>query len=355
MLGLVALAAPGHACELCDGPGSSFVSLQNHIETWPLAAVAVPEHTDAEGRTRFRITEVLKGTPELRVGDRVTPEGKRVIAPRQLWVLLGVESDLALGTVLMLRPATASFLRAIPGLPPPDRPAERLRALVPWLQHADPLVSASARKEFAEAPYAAVRATARLVPLDPLLEVLANPRAAASSRGTLFLLLGLRAGPAERKRLGTWMRDPAIQAAPGYAALLAAWLMSTKAAGLEAIHRALAAPGADRGSIGRALVLALGFHARNEDDLSRLQILAELDRLLESEGLLEAIAPELVRLEAWGALEAVMSAYERSPGPSTLGREAVIAYLRAHPGRKAEAYRAALERAAAPAAKGEGN
>ena len=41
VLVLFGLHAPrALACELCDGPGSAFVSLQQHVETWPEVAFA---------------------------------------------------------------------------------------------------------------------------------------------------------------------------------------------------------------------------------------------------------------------------------------------------------------------------
>ncbi|MDF1702455.1 MAG: hypothetical protein P1V36_14995, partial [Planctomycetota bacterium] len=247
------------------------------------------------------------------------------------------------GTVLMLRPATLTFLKAAPRLPPTDKPAARLRALVPWLRHADPMVSASARKEFADASYEAMKAAAREVRPDDLLRTLADPEAAPASRSPLFLLVGLSGGAAERKRLGTWMADPLVQRAPGYDALLAAWVTMTGPEGLATIEALFENPKLGRAIVGGAYVRALGFQARNERALTRPQVIAALHRLLAEPACFGVTLEELARLEAWGELDAVVAAYgrHRAKAPWTLGP--VLRYLEAHPAARARTVRDRLQ------------
>jgi hypothetical protein len=329
-------SGPTEACELCDGPGSSFVSLQNHISTWPLVALGEPVGRTREGRLQFKITRVLKGGRNLAIGARVAPRGASAVLPGHVWLLLGAKANFQLGTVLMLRPATLDFLLAAPRLPSTKEPAKRLRALLPWLRHADPMVAASARKEFAEAPFEAVRTVARYVVTDDLLATLAKPEAAATSRGALFLLVGLSGGPAERKRLGTWLQDPAMQRAPGFDALLAAWLMLTGPEGVIPIERILRDPKVEATIVGSAYVRALGFHARNTKVLRRPQVLGALHQLLNRPAFFGTTLSELVRLEAWGELEPVLAAYESQKAKAPWMVGPVLRYLAAHPSPEAK-------------------
>jgi len=342
LLALVALPR-ADSCELCDGPGSSFVSLQNHISTWPLVAIGEPVGRTREGRVQFKITRVLKGGRNLVVGAKVAPRGASAVLPGHVWLLLGVKANFQVGTVLMLRPATLDFLLAAPRLPPTDQPAKRLKALVPWLRHADPMVAASARKEFAEAPFAAVEAAARDVVADDLITTLANPQAAATSRGALFLLVGLSGGASARKRLGTWMRDPAMQRAPGFDALLAAWLMLTGAEGLAPIQQLLRGPKVEPTLVGTAFVRALGFHARNTKVLRRPQVLAALHALLDHAAFFATTLHELTRLKAWGELEPILAVYERQKAEAPWLVGPVLRYLAAHPSKDAKRAHARIE------------
>ncbi|MDA1196246.1 MAG: hypothetical protein O2894_13835, partial [Planctomycetota bacterium] len=302
-----------------------------------------------EGRVQFEITRILKGDKTLVPGARVAPRGASAALPGHAWLLLGQKANFVGGTVLMLRPATLDFLLATPRLPPADKPAERLSVLVPWLKHPDPMVAASARKEFAEAPFAAVRAAAERVTPEDLVPTLADPASAASSRGALFLLLGLVGGADERKLLSAWMRDTAMQRAAGFDALLAAWLFLTGPEGLIPIRALRAGSSTEAVIVGGAFVRTLLFHARNTEVLPRASVLAELTALMEDAAIYGVAVEALGRLEAWDRLPVVLAAYERlrEQAPWTIGP--TLRYLEAHPGEDAKAAHARLEASREPA------
>ena len=344
VLGLVLVAAaPASACELCDGPGSEFVSLQKHVETWPVVTLGKPVGRTPEGAVEVEVTEVLKGKAHVAVGRRLVVEKTVAVLPGRIWLVLGTVADPASGEILMLRPTTLAFLRAIPSLPPADDVGPRLRAFVPWLTHEDPMVSASARKAFADAPYEAVEAAARDVSVDALVPVLANPRRSASSRGAMFLLLGLAGRRAERKLLAQWMADRTSQHAAGYDALLAAWIMQTGPRGLVAIERLLRDPRTETRIVGTAYVRALGFHGRNGAALTRERIRAALRTLLDQPSAYGPAVHELRKLEAWEDTEAVLAACERNRkfAPWVLGP--TLSFLEAQDSDEARALHAELE------------
>lgn len=335
-------ATHARACELCDGPGSNFVALQEHIERWPLVALGEPRGRTREGRVQFEVTRILKGDANLRPGAKVAPPGATAVLPGHVWLLLGRKANFQGGVVLMLRPATLAFVRAAPRLPPETKMAERLRALLPWLKHDDPMVSGSARKAFAAAPYSDVRAAARDVDPDDLVGTLADPTRSAGSRGPLFLLLARAGGKATRKRLATWMVDPVVQRAPGYDALLAAWLVQTGAPGIDPVLALLGQADVQVAVVGGALVRALGFLARNEDVLPKATIVAALERLLPTRTTFGVTLEELARLEAWDSTQAVLAAYARHKpeAPWTVGP--VLRFLEAQPGEAAKQEHARL-------------
>jgi hypothetical protein len=288
---------PSEACELCDGPGSDFESLQERMEAAKAAALARPTGRTGVGQIRFTVTKVLKGERPFQVGDTVTPNGRYTIIPGRTWLLLASSDAARQALVVMLTPATLDFLEFVPTLPPKTKLAERLAALAPFLVHKDSMVAASARKAFAEAPYDAVHKAALRVDPDGLIETLSKPRTAPRSRGTLFLLVGLSGRAAHRKRLSTWMAEPSMQTAGGYDALLAAWLLMTGPDGLVRVREVRETEGADGKRIGRAFIRALRFHARNGEALTRAEAVRALEALQADPHLVRDAELALEKLE----------------------------------------------------------
>ena len=298
---LVSLSAVAEPCELCDGPDSSFEALQERIASSESAALARPTGRTSVGQIRFRVTKILKPGRALGVGDSVTPNGRYALVPGRVWLLLARTSVARQSTVVMLSRETLGFLDALVELPPKTQPAKRLAALAPYLMSADSMVAASVRKAFAQAPYAVLEKAAAQVRPDRILETLARPEVAVYSRGALFLLVGASGDKAHRKRLGTWVADARMQAAPGYDALLAAWLLLTGPDGIARIEAVLGAKDVasgkgDRARVGAAFVRALGFHARNAKVLTRAQVKAFLKGLQADPLLAEDAERELETL-----------------------------------------------------------
>ena len=204
------------------------------------------------------------------------------------------------------------------------------------------MVSGSARKAFAAAPYSAVKAAAEDVDPNDLVTSLADPDRAPGSRGPMFLLLGRAGAAPERKRLATWMVDPAMQRAAGFDALLAAWLVQTGEPGIREVEKLFRDPDLERAVVGGAWVRALGFHARNEDVLSKEAIVAALRRMLAERAAFGVTLEELARLDAWGERDAVLAAYERHKpdAPWTIGP--VLRFLESSPGPEAKKQRERL-------------
>lgn len=340
ILVLLFVVRPAFACELCDGPGSSFVGLQEHVAAWPQVAIGEPAGQTEKGHTVFRITSVVKGG--VAAGDLITSRGVFAVLPGKAWLLLGPKGSLEGWRVLMIRPAAMEFVRAVPQLPPGDQPKKRLRALVPWLTHADPMVAASARKEFAQAPFSVLREAASAIEPADLIEVLANPRASPAARGALFLLLGVSGG-ANRHGLARWLREPRMQAAQGYDALIAVWLMRSGPEGLALVQGLVTDPQRDPATVGGAFVRALGFHARNKAGLKKAEVISALCRLLDVPAVIGATLDELTKLKAWSVLEQVRVAYKRhkETAPSVTGP--VLRYLAAHPRKEAARLREQIE------------
>ena len=83
--------------------------------------------------------------------------------------------------------------------------------------------------------------------------------------------------------------------------------------------------------VGGAFVRALGFHARNEAGLERKAIVASLEALLAFPAFIGATIDELVKIEAWDALESVWAAYEAHHETAPWVTGSALRYLEANP------------------------
>ncbi|MHC4954946.1 MAG: hypothetical protein ACYTGZ_13755 [Planctomycetota bacterium] len=324
------------ACDFCAGPDSGFVPLQKKIDEHGSVALASIAKVRAGDALEFRVENVLKGAAGIAPGDRVKVTTKTFPNPRFKFVLLGKGKDFRDCTVLLANNRVAAFVLDASAFPKPgtgERLA-RLGRLVPYLADPDLLVAASARAEFAAAPYADVKALRSRLSADALLRWLQAPATPIASRGVLGLMLGI-AG--DRKKhapaMEALVRTAAWQKKRGYDGLLAGYILLR---GDEALPEllALVTAEAEKGHKEPAVALlkALRFHAESEKVLTRAQILAAMRPLVPIPMVADATLWELKRLKDWESLPAVLALYRKHPKT----RAAVIDYLRACPGAEAK-------------------
>ena len=338
---LVLVAQPALTCDFCSGGASGFVPLQQRVDQSGSVALASIARVRPGDVLEFRIEKVLKGAKGIARGDRITLTTKTFPHPRFQFVLLGKGADFADAQVQLANNRVAAFVEDASKLPKPGT-RERLAKLVPYLADSDLLVAASARTEFAAAPYADVKALRPLLSADDLARWLREPGTPVASRGVLGLMLGI-AGDREKHGpvMQTLVRRPAWQQKSGYDGLLAGYILMFGPIARDSLMD-LIEPTAAKGDTKPAIAFlkALRFHAENEKVLKRELILGAIRRLVRYPKLADATLWELKRMKDWQNLERVLRLYAEHPET----RAAVIDYLRACPRERAKSELARITR-----------
>ncbi len=330
---LALLASPALACDFCSGGASGFVPLQKKIDDSGSVALASIAKVRPGDVLEFRIEKILKGARGIARGERVTITTKTFPHPRFRFVLFGKGADFTGAQVQLANNRVAAFVEDASKLPKPGT-RERLAKLVPYLADSDLLVAASARAEFAEAPYADVKALRPLLSADDIALWLKEPSTPVASRGVLGLMLGI-AG--DRKKHGPLMESLVCNAGwqrkSGYDGLLAGHILIFGPIACDyllGLIEPTAAKGESKPAI--AFLKALRFHAQNEKVLTRESILAAIRALLRYPKVASDALWELKRMKDWDSLDRVLRMYADHPAL----RPAVIDYLKACPGERAK-------------------
>lgn len=344
---LLLLASPlTRACAVC-APSAPLTAAQRLID----AERAVLAYPDPGRAPAWRVVAVVRGDagpaapevdpPSAAAVARADPQGRPLLLVRdRLTKTWSVAGPIAMEYLDWLRelaayPRTASMT--------PQDWTQRVAALVPLLEHPEPLVAETAYGEIARAPYAAMRANREALDRARLARWVEDP-SLASRRPLYLLLLGLVGGAADAARI-----EHALAAhRPGadtvdLPALLAADMELRGASRLPWIEKTwLLDPGRSPAEV-RAALIALSVLGGEGVALSRESVAGVFLRFAQRRAPLGGwVAQDLA---AWGVWDAtpLFAARVDSPGVPVWSRLAMLQYLRGSPRPEAKA---ALERVA---------
>jgi hypothetical protein len=325
LLGLALAALPAEACDLCSPPPPEFRSIQEEIRAAPTVVLADRAGEDMRGRTQLVVRQVLHGGENVVPGQSVSVD--EALALDGVYLLFGSRTSFDARRPRRVEEDVAEFATIVARKPTlveskPDAWGRWLALMVPHLSSEDALVAASAGKEFADAPYAAVAAVKGRADPEDLLAALENVDTPKRSRGALALLVGLCGTDEHAERLEALFGDERYRAALGHDAIVAGYLMLRGTDGLERVRRLVTERLAERDArTGVNVLAALRFHAQNTDRLPRAALVGELHALLAEDALAPAVILELATLEHWESLPQVMETFRRlkPKGPMILG------------------------------------
>lgn len=344
---LLLLASPlARACAVC-APSAPLTVAQRLIDA-ERAVLAYPDPGRAPG---WRVEAVVRGeavqvAPEFdptaaAIVARSDSQGRPFLLVRdRLTKSWSVAGPIAVAHLDWLRelaayPRTASMTA--------QDWTHRVAALVPLLEHPEPLVAETAYGEIARAPYAAMRANRESLDRARLARWVEDPTLAAR-RPLYLLLLGLVGGPADAARIERTLaaHRPGADTVD-LPALLAAELELRGAARLPWIEKTwLLDPGRSPAEA-RAAIIALSVLGGEGVTLSREAVADAFLRFAQRRGALGGwVAQDLA---AWGVWDAtpVFAARVGSPEVPVWSRLAMLQYLRGSPRPEAKV---ALERVA---------
>lgn len=339
LLGLMCLR-PSGACPFCGWDEMRPPPIHEAVRRSDAAVLArpgTPVLEDGVLTFPFRVERVLRGV-DIAVGQVVDSGDTETVRPSRLHLLTKEAGAWRVRAVSEEAAAFLADLLVLPDAPAGEPPSEdRLRFCLRHLHSRDDDVAEAAFFEFTRAPYASVKALARHIDPEELVRHLEEGRR-QYNRGLLFLLLGISGGEEHRATLLEWLRSPAWRSA-GYDGLLGAFLFLAGEEGLPLlVDRVVTAKERmDARSQAAALMVALLFHATEEDVLPDEDIRRAVRRTLDNGLVADLAVQTLERLEDWDALPDVAVAHRRHRDGNPWLHVFVCAYLRASPRPEAKA------------------
>lgn len=340
-LALAAAASPARACAVC-APSAPLTVAQRLID----AERALLAHPEPGAPGGWRVVALVRGEaggepPAIAPFALRDPQGRPLLLVRdrlsKAWSALGPVPE-----------AQADWLR---GLGAWRRTSEmtlgdwtaRVAALVPLLEHPEPMIAETAYGEVARAPYAAMRANRAALDGARLARWVEDP-GLAPRRPLYLLLLGLAGGPSDALRIERALaaRKPGPDPVD-LPALLAADLELHGSRRLARIEKTWLLDPARGPAELRAAIVALSVHGAEGATVPRDAVADVFLRFTERRAPFGGLVAQ--DLAAWGVWEATprFAALVESPDVPLWSRVAMLQYLRESPRPEA---RAALERVA---------
>jgi hypothetical protein len=357
MCGLLVLATVGgwqfaRACPLCGGGvqrtlGDEIREAEAVVIATLLAdadSVTITEEGRVEipqnvPKARFRIVEILKGSET--VGDvqeiEVLYFGEE---PKDTPFLVQAAKldELVWGTPLPLDERSVAYVRRLQELP--EQGYDRLAFFYAYLENPSPLLARDAYDEISRVPYAEIAALRELVDREQILAWITDPETSTSHRRLYLMLLGLVARddpqPQELALLESAIRDEGDAPRTALDSSIACYLTLRGAAGLPLVEDRFLKNKDATYSDTYAAIMALRFHAEQEQVVPREQIVAALRHLLDRPDLADLIIADLARMEDWSVIDRLVELFKNADDKSSWVRVPVIQYLRACPLPEAE-------------------
>ena len=393
--------ATATACPFCSAVSQSLCERINTsdlavlvelVELSPRAsdATASPTSTEAieAAKSTFRILQVYRGEPDVKVGDLVKATYQGKAAPGSKALLTGLQPKAPEWTLpLELSPRALDYLQKLLQFPP--RGTERLNFVEDYLEDAETLLQEDALNEYAMADYATIRQTRDTLDHDRLVHWIKDPATPETRRRLYFTLLGICGGQQDLPLLESMIRSGAaldkdaslVQLAKnrtaeaekevqlkeaktllteanerltkaldsiktqqasnpqlrGLDALIACYLTLGKAERLPMIEELfLRKKDADYTQT-YAAIMAIRFHGQQGDVIPRQRAIEALRLMLDRPALADLVLPDLSRWEDWDNIDKLVELFKASTKEMNYVRVPIINYLRVCPRPEAKA------------------
>lgn len=334
LLGLAALGA-ANWCPFCTAVQQTFSEQMGTSDVVVLAELiqlpVEPPKDDQLPKGTFRVTEVLKGQPDVIAVGR---EFKSIIIGQPQvghnFLLMGVDPpEIAWTTPLKMSEAAIEYLRAVPKLP--AKGVERLKFFQEYFEHAESMLAFDAYEEFARASYAEVGAMKPFLHRDRLLGWIQNPEISTNRKRLYFTLLGVCGTEDDLPLLESLIASDVNENRRGLDAMVACYLTLKGDSGLELIERQFFENPKSEYVDTFAAISAIRFLATEKKEISRDKILAALHKVLDRPTLADLVIPDLARWEDWTVIDKMVDLFKNSTEDTKWVRVPVVSYLQVCP------------------------
>jgi hypothetical protein len=336
MLVLGALGATAAACPFCSAVSQTMdeelQSMQVAVFASLVEAADFNEEDLGEAElplSRFRVVEIIKGQPNLKVGDEIQVAYFGPPDKTYTFLLMSPEQEsLMWGNPLLLTAQGADYVRELRRLP---ADSARLRFFMNYLEHDDELLARDSYDEFAKAPYEDVIAINDAMDREKLIRWIKDEDVSVEHRRLYLTMLGVCGQPGDADLLETMIRSTDPVQRSGLNALVAAYLTLKGAAGLPLVNELfLTHPEAEYSDV-HAAIMAIRFHGNETDVIPRSELLKSLRLVIRRKEIADLVIPDLARWEDWSVLPQLVELFETADPKSNWVRVPVVNYVRACP------------------------
>jgi len=336
------------ACPFCSAVSQT---LTERINTSDLAVLVelvefVPQASDGgapvsneaveAAKSTFRVLEVYRGDPNVKVGDTIKALYLGKGAPGMKGLLTGLEPKAPQWTLpVELSPRALEYLEQILKLPP--KGIERLDFCEEFLEDSETLLQEDSLNEFAMADYPTIRQASKMYDRQRLMKWIQDPKTAESRRRLYFTLLGTCGTPQDADVLEGMIRSGDAVQMRGLDALLACYLTLGGPQRLPLIEELfLKKKDADYTQT-YAAIMAVRFHGQEGDIIPRQRAVEALRYMLDRPQLADLVIPDLARWEDWDSIDKLVELFKASTKEWSYVRVPIINYFRACPKPEAKA------------------
>ena len=315
---LLAVAGPAGAalncCPFCEAPsltlaeqlGESDVSV---LVQW-VAAESPNKDKGFAGATTYEVVEVVRdATQTYAPGARIVLDRERAAQAGDLFILLGTKgANVEWASPLAVSETSFQYIKQAPSKETPA--AERLKYYVRFLEYPDPMVSADAYSEFANAPYKDIAPIKDAFPRDDLRKWLTDANTPKTRLGLYGLMLGLCGTPEDAQLLRGLIEEPTQEYRLGIDGIMGGYLVLTGEEGLSLIEESKLRNKDAVFSETYAGMSALRFLWTYAPERIPAERLRESMRiLLDRPDLADLVITDLARWEDWSVVDRLFQMY----------------------------------------------
>ena len=318
------------SCPFCSAISRTLRQEMQDTDGVILATMVAGSKTETDAE--FTIERIIQGDSLLAKGKtvRVNYFGKE--KDGQNYLIMGVDPpDMLWSVPQPISSITAEYIQAISKLPK-DKPLDRLRFYLDYLEHPESMLARDAYDEFASAPYEQIIALKDELKHDKLLEWIKQRDMPPERRRMYLVMLGVCGQEKDAELLEEMLRSDDPEQRAGLDSLIACYVTLKKEAGLELIDKLYLANKESPYPDTYAAVMALRFHGTEGGIVKKQRVLESLRLILDRPDLADLVIPDLARWEDWTQIDKVVELFKAADdSKSSWVRVPVINYLRVCP------------------------
>jgi len=282
------------------------------------------------GTTEFEILDIVRQPMSggLKRGGTISLVRYRAAKTGTLFALLGTKAGATIdwGSPIEVTSDSFAYMKNAPA--PDVEPRKRLKFFLQHLDSADPMISADAYGEFANAQYADIAAIAPQFPREKLQKWVADPNVSPSRLGLYGLMLGLCGQDDDAQVLEKKVLETSGEFRVGIDGVMGGYLLLTRDAGLKKLEQAMIVNKKAQFSDTYATMQALRFMWQYGDDrISKDRLRQSMRLLLERPELADMVIADLARWQDWSVQGRLMELYGAEEYDIPSIKRAIVRYM----------------------------